>query len=113
MTTIKSCSIMEQIDYNSTMQLINEMLLKTNIKFGSVQIGQIYAKFYLEQINKMLISEYINIEILNELKLKVKSDLEFIRNDCNRRIRIINVNDKDINDNNYMMSMILDFILSL
>ena len=108
MTTIKSKSVMEQIDYIKTMQLINEMLSKTNNKFGSVQIGQYYAKFYLEKINQMLISEYINNEILNELQLTVEIDLEFIRNDCNRRI-----NHKDVHDNNYMMSMILDFILSL
>ena len=100
--------ITEQADYIQTMKLINEMLSKTNNNLGSVQIGQKYAKFYLENINQMLNSEYINIQFLNELKKIVVIDLEFIRDDCNKRI-----NHKDVNDNNYMMSMILDFILSL
>ena len=106
MTTSKS--IINQLDYIQTMKLINEMLVKPNNNLGSVQIGQKYATFYLEKINQMLLTEYIDREILEELKIKVKNDLEDVRNDCKHRI-----NHKDVNDNNHMMSMILDFILTL
>ena len=84
------------------------MLTKTNTSLGSVQIGQKYATFYLEKINQMLLTENIDTEILEELKIMVKNDLEYIRNECKYRI-----NNKDVNDNNHMMSMILDFILTL
>ena len=113
MSAIPSVSIKSQLDYQQTMKLINMMLSKTNNHFGSVLLGQQYAQFYLEQINKMLESELLNIQILAELQIKVENDLRIIRDDCYRRLNISNVNKEHIDDNNYLMSMILDFILSI
>ncbi len=112
MSVITSASIKSQLDYHQTIKLMNMMLSKTEY-FGSVLIGQQYAEFYLEQIKKMLESEYINIQILSELQNKVENDLRIIKDDCDRRLYISNINKDHIDDNRHMMSMILDFILSI
>ena len=106
--------VIEQLDYIQTMKLIEYMLAKTSNKIGSVILGKEYALYYKTEISKLLESEYINIEILNELKLKVVIDLETIRNDCKRRFSYTDDNNVcNVADNNYMMSMISDFILTL
>ena len=57
----------------------------------------------------MLSSEYIDKDILKKLSEDVRVDLEFIRADCKKRAFC----SEHVQDNNNMMSMILDFILTL
>jgi len=109
MNNIKtSTEIMSQQDYKTSIELINQILAKTNIELGSVKIGQRYALYYKEKFNAMLGDYLIDMQILDELKNQVRTDLDIIRIDCNRRVLTMNVA-----DNNHMISMILDFILSL
>jgi hypothetical protein len=103
-----SIKVMKQHDYIKSMELINIILIKTNMELGSVKIGQKYASYYKSKFEELLNDHLVNMQILQELKLQVVTDLEIIRADCNRRILTINVG-----DNNVMMSTILDFILSL
>jgi hypothetical protein len=98
-------NIKEQIDYKIMIDCINKILEKKPIS-GSIILGKKYAKFYLEEINKML--EFGDRDILEMLTKKVEPDLEFIRKDCANRIY-----NEDVQDNNNMMSIILDFILTL
>ena len=105
MTT--SETVYTQYDYIQTIEWINKINNKPNKSFGSVILGKKYATFYSEKINEMLISKYINIQILEELKTKIKEDFEIIINDCNKRIQ-----HQDVLDNKYMISIILDFIFT-
>ena len=52
--------------------------------------------------------EFVDIEILKDARVTVKQDLELIIEDSNRRFF-----SHHIKENQHMMSMILDFILSL
>lgn len=103
-----SSKVMEQYDYIKSIELINIMLTKTNTELGSVKIGQKYASYYKSKLEELLNDHLVNMQILQELKLQIVTDLEIIRADCNRRILTSNVG-----DNNEMISNILDFILSL
>ena len=102
--------IREQIDYKMMMNCINKMLEKNKDPMpGSIILGKKYANFYLNHINKMLELECINKNILEMLCKKVEPDLDFIRKDCERRMYY----SEDVKDNDNMMSIILDFILTL
>jgi hypothetical protein len=107
---IKSSDVKNQVDYTITMNLIQKMLNKvTPIPTpGSILIGKKYAETYNEKINKMLETEYLNSQILYEMRKNVKQDLEMIIQDSNRRFYSYH-----IQENKDMMSMTLDFILSL
>ena len=87
---------------------ISLMLAKTNIKLGSVQLGQKYAAYYKLKFEELLNDKYINNDILIELKEQVVKDYKIIKEDCFNRVMSHN-----IIDNKNMISMILDFILTL
>jgi hypothetical protein len=97
-----------QPDYFETMRLIDLMISKEVSISGSVVIGKKYAEYYKEKIEKMLQPDYIDLMLLEELKKKVVVDLEYIREDNQKRFA-----SKNTFDNDRMMSMILDFILSI
>ena len=97
-------------NYSLAMKWIDKVSSKTNTSLGSVQLGMYYARFYHTQIVEMLKPEHVNIELLNQLKLKVKTDHEKIIEDCSRRIH---PHRDDVQDNKIMISVILDFITSL
>ena len=104
--------IKEQIDYKIMIDSINKILEKKPIS-GSIILGKKYANFYLQEINKMLEFDDKDVvrvreDILEMLTKKVEPDLEFIRKDCANRFY-----NEDVQDNNNMMSIILDFILTL
>ena len=103
-------SVKNQEDYNIMIEHINKMINKenTNPPSGSIILGIRYANDYLNEITKMLETEYVDMIILNELSKKVVKDLEFIRADCKKRFSTQNTM-----DNNIMMGIILDFILTL
>ena len=105
-----SNSVKQQLDYIITMRLIDNMLKKenTNPPKGSIIIGMEYANIYMNMINMMLCMEYVDMNILEELSNKVRGDLEFISSDSKKRVK-----SQHTIDNDNMMSMILDFILSL
>ncbi len=111
MNTRKSDFVRNQADYKIMKQYIDDMLNKPtpNPSPGSIILGKKYANNYLNEINNMLSSEYIDESILLELRNKVLPDLEFIREDCKRRLYW----SEHVQDNDNMMSMILDFVLTL
>lgn len=111
---MESASIKKQLDYFYTIDMINDMLSKEAIT-GSHKLGTKYALFYKEQIEKMLSGETIDKLILLSLQDKVKEDLTFIKNDKQERMSNFpnNYTQEQTNKNIYMMSMILDFILTL
>jgi hypothetical protein len=100
--------VKKQQDYIITMRLINDMLAKEDTGAGSIKLGKKYAQFYFDKINDMLSTREMNNDIYKELNEKVKIDLELIRADCKKRVQTQNSI-----DNNNMMSMIIDFILTL
>lgn len=106
--SLQSSVVSVQSDYNVTMHLINKMLEKPESKAGSVILGKSFANFYNEAINKILSNESVDMEYLKVLKSRVSIDLSLIRADCAIRVRSNNIIENDI-----MMSMIADFILSL
>lgn len=106
---MKSLTIKEQTDYKKMMEYINKMVNKKESPAGSVILGKKYANFYLNEINEMLSLEDIDKNIFTKLSEKVSPDLIFIREDCQRRMYW----SEDVQDNDNMMSMITDFILSL
>lgn len=120
MDKITSDSVRSQLDYKIMMQYINDMLGKESPESvslastdrgatpGSIILGKKYADKYFSKINEMLSSEYVNIEILKSLSKEVLPDLEYIRADCKNRVY-----SKNVQDNDNMMSIILDFILTL
>ena len=107
---MKSSDVKLQMDYIVTMDLINRMLDKvTPIPTpGSIIIGKQYAKQYGDKITQMLSNEYIDKQILLDMSHTVKKDLDFIIQDGNRRFFTYH-----IQENRNMMSMILDFGLTL
>jgi len=108
---MKSEIVKEQTDYKIMIHYIHKILYKnTNSPVpGSIVLGQKYAKFYLDEINEMLSLEEVDVNILVKLNARVRPDLEFIRKDCENRLYW----SEDVEDNNSMMSMITDFILTL
>ena len=96
-------------DYKHMMHYIDAMLAKDDSELGSIILGKKYALYYKQEITTMLASEKINTDMLEQLQTKVRVDLEFIRKDCEKRMYY----SQNVADNDYMMSMILDFILSL
>jgi len=104
----KIANIKFQPDYLATMRLINHMIKKEKSISGSVVIGKEYAEYYKDKIERMLQPDFIDMMILEKLKKKVVLDLEFIREDNKKRFA-----NKHTFDNDIMMSMILDFIISL
>lgn len=109
---LKSNTVKSRYDYLITLEYLNNMLA-INPMIGSQKVGVKYATFYNDKINEMLKDEYINLEILKELQLKVNDDLRFIRNDRKERMGMSDFTDLQTKKNDYMMSMILDFILTL
>lgn len=105
-----SADVYKDPNYSLAMEWISKVSSKTNTSLGSVQLGVCHARFYSEQIGELLKSDYVNIELLNQLKLKVKTDHEKIIDDCSRRIDPFR---DDVRDNKIMISVILDFITSL
>jgi len=107
---IKSSGVKLQTDYLVTMNLINKMLDKVTPTPtpGSILIGKQYALKYNDIITKMLSGEYIDTDMLLDMRQNVKKDFEFIIEDCNKRFYTYH-----IAENRKMMSMVLDFILSL
>lgn len=107
---IKSADIKQNLDYTVTMNMIDSMLNKPvpTPTPGSILVGKQYATKYDEQIKKMLSSEFIDKEILNEMRNSVKTDLDSIIEDGNRRFYSYH-----IQQNREMMAMILDFVLSI
>lgn len=99
-----------QLDYKITISHISKILEKeeTIPLPGSIKIGKEYATKYLNRINNMLSSEYIDIDILELLQSEVKTDTAVVEADT--AIRGYNMNSRD---NSKMMNIILDFILSL
>ena len=108
--SIKSSGVKLQPDYLVTMNLINKMLDKVTPTPtpGSILVGKQYAVKYNDNITKMLSGEYIDTDMLLYMRQNVKKDLDFILEDCNKRFYSYH-----IQENKNMMSMILDFILSL
>ena len=109
MDNITSQSVKTQLDYKIMMQYINNILDKENTGPGSILVGKEYADKYLSKINEMLSSEYVNMEILRSLSIEVLPDLTDIRADCKKR----NYCNQHVKDNDNMMSIIIDFILTL
>lgn len=104
-----SSSIRNQRGYSLAQNLI-EKRLSEGPEVGSVILGRKKALFYQGKINDMLANEFVNNEILSELKISVSRDLNEIRSDEERRaIRSPETTEL----NNHMMSMVLDFILTL
>jgi hypothetical protein len=108
--SIKSSSVKLQTDYLVTMNLINNMLDKVTPTPtpGSILVGKQYAVKYNDNITKMLSGEYIDKDMLLYMRQNVRTDLEFILDDCNKRFYSYH-----IKENKNMINMILDFILSL
>lgn len=99
-------------NYHLAMEWINKVKNKTNV-LGSVQLGVKYANFYYEHINKLSCQEdidHIDLQLLKTLKLKVLEDYDIIIRDCQKRV---NPERDDVSDNKKMISVILDFILTL
>ena len=107
---MKSSDIKLQCDYLITMDLINRMQDKftPTPTPGSILVGKKYATLYQDKITQMLSNEFVDMEILKDARVTVQQDLELIIEDSNRRFF-----SHHIKENQQMMSMILDFILSL
>lgn len=101
-------SIYEDYNYKLAVEWITKVKSKQNTSLGSVQLGITYANFYYDQISELLKTS--SIDLLNELKKKVKDDYEIILQDCSKRF---DPSRDDVRDNKIMISVILDFITSL
>jgi hypothetical protein len=110
MSQIKSEKVKNQLDYSITMQLINNMLSKNEVPPvpGSILIGKKYANSYKTRIDKMLICENIDTNLLEEMQSQVQTDLKVVKADTAFRGFVPHAR-----DNSDMMHMILDFILSI
>lgn len=110
MAHIKSEKIKNQQDYLITMQLIDTMLSKNENPPvpGSILIGKKYANNYKTRIERMLICENIDMDLLKEMQSQVQTDLAIVKADTAFRGHIQNAR-----DNSDMMHMILDFILTI
>jgi hypothetical protein len=106
--SLQSSNISVQSDYQETMRLITNMLEKPESNAGSVILGKSFANFYNDAIKKLLLTDTIDMRYLKELQSRVSLDLTMVRVDCAKRVRSTNTIENDI-----MMSMITDFILSL
>jgi hypothetical protein len=101
-------SPIEDYNYTLAMKWITKVKCKTNISLGSVQLGIKYANFYHDHIGELI--KTLDVDLLNELKKKVKDDYEIIIKDCSQRV---DPSRDDVHDNKIMISVILDFITSL
>jgi hypothetical protein len=108
--TIKSENVKQQSDYIVMMNHINSMIEKPESQPipGSITLGKKYATSYMKRINSMLESEYIDMDIMKDLKREIKTDIKVVEADTAFRGYIPNAK-----DNVKMMCMIADFILSL
>ena len=104
-------SVKHQPDYLIMKGYIDAMINKETPSStpGSIILGKKYATMYRNEINNMLSSEYLDETVLQELYKKVMPDLQCIREDCKKRMYW----SKDVSDNDHMMSMIVDFIVTL
>jgi len=102
-----SDNIRNKSDYKVVMDMI-ERMLNTDGPQGSIAFGKYYATKYRDMFNNMLSEDEVNLEILNNALQTVDGDLIEVRNDCRRRIR-----SSFTDQNNYMMSMITDFVKSI
>ena len=102
-----SDNVKNQNDYKIVMDMI-DIMLNTNGPQGSIALGKYYAKKYKDMFSEMLSGEKIKLEILNNALATVDGDLRDVRNDCRRRIR-----SSFTDQNDYMMSMITDFVKSI
>ena len=91
-----------------TLNYINYILSKKEKDSESIRIGRECASFYKNKINQMLLDDKINTSILNELRDRVQMDYEDIINDCKHRLQ-----SQTTFDNINMMTLILNFILSI
>ena len=110
--TLKSQDVMKQLDYLYTMHEVNQML-EIKAVTGSQKVGNKYATFYKDKIDEMLKNEYINCDILRELQSRANKDLREVRSDRRERAGMSDFTDKQTEKNDVMMSMIMDFIMSL
>ena len=110
MSTIKSEKVKQQQDYSITMNLIDTMLAKNENPPvpGSILVGKKYANSYKTRIDKMLVSENIDMNLLEEMQSQVETDLKVVKADTAFRGLVPHAR-----DNSDMMHMILDFILSI
>jgi predicted restriction endonuclease len=102
-----SDKVKNQYDYKVVMNMIEKML-NTNGPQGSISFGKYYAAKYKDMFNNMLSGDVVNFEILDNALTSVDEDLREVRNDCRRRIRSTLTDQND-----YMMSMITDFVKSM
>ena len=102
-----SKTVVNQHDYKIVMDMINKAL-NINGPNGSIIVGKYYASKYKDMIGNMLYQDELNVNVLNEMLGYVDKDLIDVRQDCSKRIRS-NYTDS----NNYMMSMIADFLKSI
>lgn len=105
-----SQSVRDDYNYKLSMIWIEKVKQKTNTNLGSVRLGVLQANFYFDKIEEMLSPEHVNLQLLEELSLKIKKDYEFVIKDCTERI---NPERDDVHDNKIMMSVISDFLLTL
>lgn len=104
-------SVKNQSDYLIMMGYMDAMLQKETPSPtpGSIILGKKYATMYRNEMSNMLSSEYLDETLLQELYTKVMLDLQCIREDCKKRMYW----SKHVSDNDQMMSMIVDFIVTL
>mgnify|MGYP007004035435 CR=1 FL=1 len=75
---------------------------------SSITVGKQYISKYLTKINKMLSTELVNTEILDEIKREIKTDLKVIQADTALRGYVSNAR-----ENEKTMLLISNFIISL
>ena len=108
--SIKSENIKQQSDYIVMINYMNNMIAKSEQQPtpGSIIIGKKYALSYMQRINSMLESEYLDMDIMKDLKREIRTDIKVVEADTAFRGYVQNAK-----DNVKMMCMIADFILSL
>ena len=100
-------SFKQRTDYILMMHYIDTMLAKSVAEPvpGSILLGKKYAAFSKQRIEEFL----CNPDILEELQKQAQIDLEIIRKDCEKRAYW----SQNVADNDYMSSMIQDFVNSV
>jgi hypothetical protein len=104
---MSSNALKQRTDYKLMMHYIDSMLAKPIAEPvpGSILLGKKYAAFYKKRIEEFL----CNPDILEELQKQAQIDLEAIQKDCEKRAYW----SQNVADNDYMISMIQDFVLSI
>ena len=112
---MESKLILERLDYSEMVNSINFIISRDeHIKSellkipSSIIVGRQYTSKYLTKINKMLSTEFVNTEILDELKREIKTDLKVIQADTALRGYVPNAR-----ENEKTMLLISNFIISL